>query len=136
MVEQGGLPLFENVQIYMKKTRSERIAHMDLKTPCIEIGGDSQNFRGLLAHSLKTTIPRGMKILLCHGCNNPKCSNTAHLYWGTTSENLVDWLSTIKSHPLKGRRFSELHKKNLKAAKAKVRHAKCSIILSGKGPDL
>jgi hypothetical protein len=27
--------------------------------------------------------------LLCHACNNAKCSNPRHLYWGTDRENIV-----------------------------------------------
>ncbi len=55
-----------------------------------EIGGCSQEYRALLAHYLKTTIPKGMKIYCCHACHNAKCSNIKHLYWGTASENLQD----------------------------------------------
>ena len=27
---------------------------------------------------------------MCHACNNGKCSNPKHLYWGTASENRMD----------------------------------------------
>lgn len=43
-----------------------------------------------MAHLLDTTIPSGHKIYICHACNNEKCSNPAHLYWGTSSENSKD----------------------------------------------
>jgi len=43
-----------------------------------------------LAERFDTTIPSGMKILVCHACHNSKCSNPNHLYWGTSSENCLD----------------------------------------------
>lgn len=82
---------FESIDIYILKDKTERQKHLQLNTNCIEIGGtDSRNYRGLLAHYLKTTIPFGKKILLCHACNNHKCSNVNHIYWGTNSENVKD----------------------------------------------
>lgn len=75
----------------MLKTRDERRAHLRLSDPCLEIGGSgSKEYRGLKAHSRKTTIPTGRSILLCHGCHNPKCSNPDHLYWGTAKDNCLD----------------------------------------------
>lgn len=77
----------------MKYSRKERMKHLKLDDPCIEIGGyDSREYRGLLAHTLKTEIPthEKTKIMLCHACNNPGCSNVNHLYWGTTSDNIMD----------------------------------------------
>ena len=50
--------------------------------------------KGLLAFYLDTTIPAGCKIHLCHACNNEKCSNPEHLYWGTASENASDRIET------------------------------------------
>lgn len=47
-------------------------------------------FRGLLAHYLNTTIPKGRKIHLCHACHNAACGNPFHLYWGTAGENNAD----------------------------------------------
>jgi hypothetical protein len=79
-----------DIKEYMKKTRDERQSHIDLKSECIEIGGHSREYRGLLAHYLKTTIPKGHKYLLCHACNNGGCSNVKHLYWGTFSDNQRD----------------------------------------------
>lgn len=46
--------------------------------------------KGLLAHILDTSIPEGYGILCCHACNNAKCSNPNHLYWGTGRENYLD----------------------------------------------
>jgi len=82
---------FEPIDQYILKSKDLRQSHLDLKSECIEIGGaDSKHYRGLLAHVLKTTIPSGKKIHLCHACNNPKCSNVKHLYWGTVKENARD----------------------------------------------
>lgn len=63
---------------------------MRLTEACIEIGGGSGAFKALLAYHLKTTIPFRNKILLCHGCNNSKCSNVNHLYWGSYRDNSID----------------------------------------------
>lgn len=83
--------MFEDIREYIKRPLSERQLHLKLGEACIEIGGyDSREFRGLLAHSLKTTIPTKIKVILCHACNNHWCSNPCHMYWGTYKENLVD----------------------------------------------
>jgi hypothetical protein len=85
--------MFEKMRDYIKYSREERRKHLDLKEDCIEIGGyDSREYRGLLAHFLKTEIPthENIKIMLCHACNNSKCSNVKHLYWGTTKDNTID----------------------------------------------
>jgi hypothetical protein len=75
----------------MALTREERRAHLKLDEPCILIGGHSSTvFKGLLAHHLRTTIPEGKSAFLCHACNIPKCSNPAHLYWGTPKDNYLD----------------------------------------------
>lgn len=82
---------FSPIEEYMLKSRQERREHLELTQSCIEIGGHASTvFKGLLAHHLKTTIPKGMVALLCHACNNPKCSNPAHLYWGTAKDNYLD----------------------------------------------
>ena len=75
---------------YMLLDRAERQKHLKLNESCIEIGGNSIQFRGLLAHHLKTTIPQNKIALCCHACGNGKCSNPNHLYWGTFSDNIQD----------------------------------------------
>ena len=82
--------MFVDIKDYMLKTKVERTNHIRLDEPCIEIGGNSVHFRGLLAYLLKTTLPAGNKVNLCHACNNGNCSNPAHLYWGTSKENQDD----------------------------------------------
>lgn len=87
--------MFEPIEIYILRSREERRAHLDRSQSCIEIGGDSRIFRGLLAHFLKTTISENKRYekklaFVCHDCNNPKCSNVYHLYWGTSYDNYLD----------------------------------------------
>lgn len=81
---------------YMKLSRDERTAHLDLSSPCDERGGDSREFRGLLAHYLNTTIAGGYMINLCHACHNSRCSNPKHLYWGTAKDNQQDRASRLR----------------------------------------
>ena len=84
------------VEDYMKQTKEERQKHLDLTTDCKEIGGDSCQFKGLLAYHLNTTLPiNGNQIYLAHACHNGICSNVLHLYWGTPKENVND----IKTNP-------------------------------------
>ena len=81
---------FIPIEEYMQNELEARTMHLDLTEDCIEIGGNSTSFRGLLSFYLNTTIPNGCKIHLCHKCNNPKCSNPKHLYYGTAKENFKD----------------------------------------------
>ena len=77
-----------DVTDFIKRAREERQQHLRLDEPCCERGGNSTNHKGVLAQYLDTTIPSG-RILLCHACNNGKCSNPKHLYWGTDKENIT-----------------------------------------------
>jgi hypothetical protein len=81
-----------DIEEYILFSKVERNKHLKLAEACIDRGGDSVSFRGLLAHILDTSIPVGAKIQLCHACHNPKCSNPNHLYWGTMGENRKDYL--------------------------------------------
>jgi hypothetical protein len=78
------------IEDYIAQPKEVRQAHLKLNEPCLERGGNSENFRGLLAHVLDTNIPKGQKIHLCHACHNAACSNINHLYWGTSKENTQD----------------------------------------------
>lgn len=74
---------------------SRRQEHLKLDEPCIERGGRkttiSIHMRGVLSFVFDTTIPKGMKLCYaCHACNNWKCSNIKHVYWGSPRENLLD----------------------------------------------
>lgn len=73
---------------FINRSRDERRGHLQLDEPCCERGGNSTNHKGVLAQYLNTTIPSG-RILLCHACNNSKCSNPKHLYWGTDYDNII-----------------------------------------------
>lgn len=70
--------------------KSFRQKHLNLEESCLERGGNSTNHKGVLAQYLNTTIPYGTRYLLCHACNNSKCSNPKHLYWGSPKENVED----------------------------------------------
>lgn len=76
------------VEEFIDLPREERRKHLDLTESCCERGGNSTNHKGVLAQYLDTTIPSG-RILLCHACNNSKCSNPKHLYWGTDHDNII-----------------------------------------------
>ena len=75
---------------YISLPKKERQKHLDLSTPCIERGGNSTNYRGVLAQYLDTVIPMARSAILAHACNNSKCSNPKHLYWATDRENIVE----------------------------------------------
>lgn len=79
-----------SIDEYILLSRDERRAHLELNTVCDERGGNSKEFRGLLAHHLNTSIPKGHQAYLCHACHNGKCSNVKHLYWGTPTDNVID----------------------------------------------
>ena len=81
--------VFVDINEYMRLSRETRRSHLHLEENCIEIGGLSQFYRGLLAHHLGTTIG-DRSVYVCHACNNPKCSNPKHLYWGTPTDNVID----------------------------------------------
>jgi len=87
---------------YMSQPKTVRQSHLDLNDKCIERifetqyrqSGYSYYLKGLLAHVLDTNIPLlnkdGVKVVLAHACNNAKCANPKHLYWGTYKENIED----------------------------------------------
>lgn len=78
------------IEDYMRLSREERRSHLDLTTPCDTRGGESKQFRGLLAHHLGTSIPAGRFVFLCHACNEGGCSNVRHIYWGSPRDNHLD----------------------------------------------
>jgi hypothetical protein len=89
-----------DIKEYMNLSRLERTKHLDLVEPCLERGGNSTRFQGILADRLGTSFPErkkrgenGIFVHLCHACNNGLCSNYRHLYWGTPKENNQDSLN-------------------------------------------
>ena len=80
----------EYITEHMLKTRDCRQEHLRLDESCVERGGNYNNFRGVLAEYLNTSFPQGQGVQCCHACNNEKCSNPKHMYWGTASENSQD----------------------------------------------
>ena len=78
------------VEDWIKESRENRTAHLQLDEACIERGGNSTVHRGVLAQYLNTNLPS--KVDLCHACHNDKCSNPKHLYWGTRKENVNDMM--------------------------------------------
>jgi hypothetical protein len=127
-----------DIKEFIKRSKEERQSHLQLEEPCCERGGNSTNHKGVLAQFLNTSIPKG-RILLCHACNNEKCSNPKHLYWGTDKENITEdnpkwksvWDRTVEKYGYekaclrnsrkgntfgsgnKGKSKSEEHRKNI-----------------------
>ena len=83
-----------NIEEYIKLPLADRQKHLRLSEPCVDRGGGcySPELKGLLAYILDTTIPYKVKVLVCHACNNSKCSNPFHIYWGTYKENHDDMM--------------------------------------------
>lgn len=114
--------MYTNLVEYLTQDRDYRRSHLKLDEGCIEIGGDSRLFRGLLAHHLKTTIDN-RKALVCHACHNAKCSNPNHLYWGTNKDNWIDqnengtWLNV--NDRMKAKYSNEEYKALLSSAGSK-----------------
>lgn len=112
----------KNIEEYILLSREDRRKHLDLNSPCDKRGGSSKEFRGLLAHYLDTSIPRGRNFQLCHACHDGECSNVKHLYWGTFKDNHQDtmenggdsfWIKSVKKHGIEEatrRRVSGLEK--------------------------
>jgi hypothetical protein len=79
------------IEDYIELSKEQRQAHLKLDDPCIKIGGESADFRGLLCFTVKTTLPKnGKKIHLCHACHDSSCGNPYHMYWGKPKENSWD----------------------------------------------
>jgi hypothetical protein len=81
------------------KSRSYRMKHVNLKTPCIldhkyidKTSGRAYSpvYRKALAELTNTTIPIGHEYHACHACNDGRCINPKHIYWGTPEENSDD----------------------------------------------
>lgn len=75
-----------------EKSRKERKSMLKLDEPCHERGLKySTQLIALVAYHYNTTLPEnGNKVVVCHGCNNDKCSNPNHMYWGSKGDNKLD----------------------------------------------
>jgi hypothetical protein len=145
----------KDIQEYITLPKAERQQHIQLTEDCVERGAGSYYFKGLLAHILNTTVPTGHKIHLCHACNNAKCGNPNHLYWGTAQENRQDqvtnggktiWERTVEKYGLekakemnsrkgnsngtgnKGKPKSEEHKRKIALNRKGGRQKKSSLV--------
>lgn len=90
---QEGSSIYLDVDIdqYILKPKEERQQHIHLEDPCEEGSSFAQQFvRQRLAEHLEVTMPSGHKILCCHACNNNRCINLQHVYFGTPRENQLD----------------------------------------------
>lgn len=125
---------------YILLPREERRAHLILSDCCLERGGTSQEHRGVLAQFLITEFPAGKKIHLCHACNNEKCSNPRHLYWGTAYEN--NMIDPKENGTYKSAWQKNIDKNGLEYAKEQLRQAglkglakakDLNLLASGKG---
>lgn len=131
---------------YITLPKAERQQHIQLNEDCVERGAGSYYFKGLLAHLLDTTVPVGHKIHLCHACNNAKCGNPNHLYWGTAQENRQDqvanggktiWDRTVEKYGIEVAKAMNSRKGNTNGAgnkgKPKSEEHKRKIALNRKG---
>jgi hypothetical protein len=116
---------FTPIQEYILLDREERRKHLDLESECMEVGGaGSSEYKGLLAHFLKTTIPTKLRtVYLCHACNNEICSNPKHLYWGTPKDNHIDRVESgnYKSfHQVMLEKYGEGYQKKIAERKKQI----------------
>lgn len=82
---------------------------------CIEKGGyartkildSSDKKRGYFVHRVALFLATGEQPAdkhVCHTCDNPKCCNPEHLFFGTRSDNMRDMLAKGRGNKAKGER--------------------------------
>lgn len=117
-----------NIREYIELSKDERQTHLDLSQECLldlcESEGSLHHVnRGRLSLLLDTTIPSGHDIQLCHACNNQRCSNPFHHYWGTAKENHQDQVDAGTYTSLKDRYIKrhgiEAYEEHIKSAGSK-----------------
>jgi hypothetical protein len=89
-----------NLSDYIQLPREQRIAHIDLTTPCDcwtgnQSWGKEKMRTKLLSYHNLTVDMKGYGTPCCHLCkhnskSNTVCINPLHMYIGTPTENLVD----------------------------------------------
>ena len=91
-----------DIKTYMKKSRSERLKHIDLSSVCIPAGSKGNNARLGKENLLKLLgiddfNGRKELIYACHMCENDSsrpagwvCANPKHIYFGNVKENVLD----------------------------------------------
>lgn len=87
-----------DIYAYMLLSKQERQKHIKLKEPC-QFGNTYmlRCLKELLATYLHTGIPNGHMILCCHACNDGRCTNLNHVYFGTPKENSQDGLDKART---------------------------------------
>lgn len=76
-----------SVEEYLLKPLDYRKQHLNLQEHCFSTISIPK-LKKLLAEKLNVDLSSG-RVLICHGCNNSKCSNINHVYFGTDYENIV-----------------------------------------------
>jgi Spy/CpxP family protein refolding chaperone len=86
-----------NLSDYILLPREQRIAHIDLTTPCVLVKGHNNRAprRNLLRQLGLIDDGVARTVHCCHLCPNnsaakERCANPNHLYMGTSSENQHD----------------------------------------------
>jgi hypothetical protein len=51
----------------------------------------------IFAKEITTTLPTPLNILNCHICDNKKCCNPKHIFYGTQHDNMSDWWDKRKA---------------------------------------
>jgi len=114
---------------YLSQDLSIRQQHLMLDEECIERGGNSSIHRGVLAEYLRGNI-YNKPADLCHACNNEKCSNPRHLYWGTRSENVKDSMKAgtwYNPYQKMVEEHGEEGAKNILSERAKLWHSERTV---------
>lgn len=97
-----------NLSEYILKPRDERVAHIDVSSPCeclvIKRPANQKLLRRLCdLHGIANDVPNRTlaRIHVCHLCPNPLCCNPLHAYLGTARENYLDVPADARSEALR-----------------------------------
>lgn len=94
-----------------------RYAELGLKvtTGCVEVARWPERRRMLATAAAQYLGEQPYDAVVCHRCDNFKCVNGAHLFWGTQGDNMRDAV-------LKGRRGKNEVAQRLASAEAELEH--------------